>query len=1266
MKQLLNFLLFVPSLCLAQAPEYVSTDGLLGWYPLDGNALDLGPLMLDGTVNGPVVSEDRFEQQAALFFDGLNDHLSLPQFTISGDDPRTFSFWIKAHSNEGGGYALSYGPEFVDGGCDAGNHLEAQLGDCQMSGIGINVNCTQKRAETPEILDNAWHHIAMVYAEGGLSGVQLWLDGSLLPEPTCTQGSFSSSLNTSNQFGLTIGRRNYDAYPGFFGGSIDDLGIWNRALTNEEILALYEAEADDPICVEINPIGPDTILQQTGSPAVIELNLPSSDLAIQEEWYNTYSANGAPGGFARAFIRGDSIFIAGATWPGGTTDQLMTCISSNGDLIWQNVRSPGGDHDGFYSVWVDEEVIFLGSQNAQGTSYFDAAWVTTDHFGNEQSFHFAPIGGTSLATELLKLESGALVAGHSKWPEASVLLINENHTVAGQTPWLNTGMYGNPSLTLSDEPDEFFMVAAGSSTQITIRRYNDGLEEVENLDVTIESAVNIYDATWHNGVLYLVGKTVGADQRGYILKVDSSGVLVEYTDPSSSAFYAIHKDPDGQLWTIRTNGVSPAHDYTELGRVDQELTFTSEILLQDGSPFVPYSITGGSQGLYIMGTDGSEYWQSNAPAVSKVKYSASSSDSLIVTWSNGATASTIEVEFDESQWLTVNLQLGECSWLDSVYVEIPIENCPDTSYTYITACDSVVWNGTTYFESGTYSCSDEPSSNYALSFDGVDDFIQLGYGSLLPSNSITIMTWFNSSGVTSGADDIFVSDVSWSTYTVRMNDAGHIGWRIQPNPGSGGNVTNVTTLGNGVNYSDNNWHNLACTWDGSHMNMFIDGNQIPSNPIPTSFSTVGFTNDNATIGAYPTTNEEFFHGQLDEFQIWNTALTESQIQHYMSCAPLGNEPDLVGYWNFDEGNGIYAQDQTSNGNDGNITGATYIANTPTQSCPLTNINGSESAAVLNLTILPCDAVSTFCGEGTVWDSLLGQCIALCPVSDTVYTLLPSCGPGTIWDPVNEECIVTIPADINFDGCVTVNDLLELLAVHGTCPPYPEWPDEAIDTTWACGDPLTYWNYDYATVLIGDQCWFAENLRNSLYSNGDTISLVLDNDHWLALRNDSTGGTAFYDNDESNGTVFGALYNGFAVLDDRSLCPDNWGVPADLEWQILETQLGMPINQLSTETWRGNAENVGQAMKVTTADSPPWNGTNASLWNGLPAGYRHPTGTFNSLESIGLFWSRDLVPGANSLYAYLFARQLSSPQTGIKREREMALRGFSVRCLKDAE
>ena len=239
MKRLLALLLFVPSLCLAQLPDYVPNTGLIGWYPLDGDADDLGPLMLHGTIHGPAVSEDRFGQPAAMSFDGQDDHLSMPQTAITGDDSRTFSVWIKGNV-DGGGYALSYGPELANGGgCMAGNHLEIQPGDCQMTGVGINVNCTQKRAETPDILNNTWHHVVMVYDGGGFGEIQLWLDGTLLPEPTCTQGTFPPALSTSNLFGLSVGKRNYDPTPGHFDGSIDDVGIWNRALSEAEIQALH-------------------------------------------------------------------------------------------------------------------------------------------------------------------------------------------------------------------------------------------------------------------------------------------------------------------------------------------------------------------------------------------------------------------------------------------------------------------------------------------------------------------------------------------------------------------------------------------------------------------------------------------------------------------------------------------------------------------------------------------------------------------------------------------------------------------------------------------------------------------------------------------------------------------------------------------------------------------------------------------------------------------------------------------------------------------
>ena len=70
--------------------------------------------------------------------------------------------------------------------------------------------------------------------------------------------------------------------------------------------------------------------------------------------------------------------------------------------------------------------------------------------------------------------------------------------------------------------------------------------------------------------------------------------------------------------------------------------------------------------------------------------------------------------------------------------------------------------------------------------------------------------------------------------------------------------------------------------------------------------------------------------EFDDFSLWSTSLSQSEIQDYMHCSPNGNEPGLVGYWNFEEGNGNVAFDQTTNTNDVTIIGANYSTDIPDQ------------------------------------------------------------------------------------------------------------------------------------------------------------------------------------------------------------------------------------------------------------------------------------------------------------------------------------------------
>ena len=177
----------------------------------------------------------------------------------------------------------------------------------------------------------------------------------------------------------------------------------------------------------------------------------------------------------------------------------------------------------------------------------------------------------------------------------------------------------------------------------------------------------------------------------------------------------------------------------------------------------------------------------------------------------------------------------------------------------------------------------------------------------------------------------------------------------------------------------------------------------------------------------------------------------------------------------------------------------------------------------------------------------GSCVA-CDVA-TAF-----CGEGTVWDPETQTCIVANPADINLDGCVQLNDLLDLLSAYGGC--------EAEASPWLCGDPLEYQGYDYATVQIGEQCWFAENLRTESYRNGDAIATTIDGNEWFW----ATNGLVM-SHESFTATSNGRFYNWYAVDDPRGLCPTNWHVPLHEEHLVLLDEVSYDASQLqTTEGW----------------------------------------------------------------------------------------------------
>jgi len=187
---------------------------------------------------------------------------------------------------------------------------------------------------------------------------------------------------------------------------------------------------------------------------------------------------------------------------------------------------------------------------------------------------------------------------------------------------------------------------------------------------------------------------------------------------------------------------------------------------------------------------------------------------------------------------------------------------------------------------------------------------------------------------------------------------------------------------------------------------------------------------------------------------------------------------------------------------------------------------------------------------------------------------------------------------------------------------------------------------YQTVTIGTQVWMAENLKVTHYRNGDGIPNVTDNAAWETL---ASGAYCNYGNDISNVTVYGRLYNWYAVDDSRNMSPAGWHVPSDAEWQTLVDYLG------------GDAVAGGKMKEVGTTHwhSPNTGATNESGFSALPGGYRLASGSYYDMGYNATFWSSTEFSSSIAWFRYLYCGD-----SGVSRDSYDMRYGFSVRCVRD--
>ena len=214
---------------IAQVPSYVPTSGLVGWWPFTGNAIDSSGNGNHGTNNGATLTTDRNGiSNSAFYFSGAScsTRIDASINTSSISAGFTLSFW----SLKSGAGCVS--PRLIE--FWPGNDIAGYFGIAQDPGANPVITKQITSSSTIGYLsfnyeaNNVWAHY--VYTNDG-SNIRMYQNG-LLISTTPSIGSISLASNAS------FGRMNHPANDAHE-GKLDDIGIWNRALTQQEVTNLY-------------------------------------------------------------------------------------------------------------------------------------------------------------------------------------------------------------------------------------------------------------------------------------------------------------------------------------------------------------------------------------------------------------------------------------------------------------------------------------------------------------------------------------------------------------------------------------------------------------------------------------------------------------------------------------------------------------------------------------------------------------------------------------------------------------------------------------------------------------------------------------------------------------------------------------------------------------------------------------------------------------------------------------------------------------------
>jgi hypothetical protein len=225
---------------------------------------------------------------------------------------------------------------------------------------------------------------------------------------------------------------------------------------------------------------------------------------------------------------------------------------------------------------------------------------------------------------------------------------------------------------------------------------------------------------------------------------------------------------------------------------------------------------------------------------------------------------------------------------------------------------------------GVHHKPSEASVNYALNFDGSNDHLVTNGGTI--SSAWSAEVWFKKASNQGGHN---------FTNNANSNNSGT--WSLRLGQWNNTNKVGITKYGVRDYYINDSkadldigkWEHVSWTYESNLVTVYVNGESLG-----TTFSRGPLANGAILywniIGKSPSHS---LHGEIDEVRIWNDVRTLTEIKDNMFKELNGNENGLVAYYKMTEGSGTTVTDNSSNSNNGTISGASWV----TSNAPIGNL-----------------------------------------------------------------------------------------------------------------------------------------------------------------------------------------------------------------------------------------------------------------------------------------------------------------------------------------